>query len=421
MRIRNFLLNGLIFLVATGASLAAAEVLARRLIPVSSVSMAESQAAPETRDAHGALRAKVSDPRLLFRLAPGARGHDSRGFRNPEALEQADVVVVGDSQTWGVNVPQNRNWPSQLAEAGKVSVYSMALGGWAPPQYAALLDDAIALHPKVFLMAIYFGNDFAESCSYVYQDNSPFAQWRSNSASIVPFLQEMEGRQERYIQTFRDFFARKKFDAVRSDPRRRVWLWLIRHFHLARIAQEYGLIPGYPSTAELDRLSAREWAEQHPDTSAVYDHGGVSTVLTFGYRHTVLDRSVPCIMDGIRITKAIISAMRSTLGAAEVKLGVVLIPTKEMVYATADPPMLAKAPELMRRLAEDEGAIKSDLMKTCAAEGLVCIDALPFLAERARNGEPLYKEDSDGHPIAAGYAAIARAGYAALVELGLIR
>jgi len=418
-RVMSLLANLLLLAVSLLGGLYGAELLARRYIPVSFVSATEEQAQKDENAAHNALGVKIADPRLLFRLAPNVPGHDSRGFRNATALDQADVVVVGDSQTWGINAPRDRSWPADLGARTGLSVYSMALGGWAPPQYAVLAEDAIALRPKAVLMGVYFGNDFAETCSYVYRNGATYAGLRGSAEGVIASSQELDRRLERYSEMSRDSLAKKKYQELALDPRRRLWVWLAGRFQLGRLAREYGLIPGQPSTAELYTLVTREWAEQNSEAGLVYDRGGVSTVLNFGYRLAVMDRSSTCVQEGIRISKVLLSETKAKLAAQGIGFGVVFIPTKEMVYAEADPAMLAKAPEMLRALAREETAIKRDLEQTCAGQSMVCVDALPYLAERARAGEVLYRQDSDGHPESAGYAVLAQAGLAALSRLGI--
>ena len=46
----------------------------------------------------------IDDPDLVNRPNPKFPGHDRRGFRNPVALAKADIVALGDSQTYGTNV-----------------------------------------------------------------------------------------------------------------------------------------------------------------------------------------------------------------------------------------------------------------------------------------------------------------------------
>src|SRR5215470_4841830 len=110
----------------------------------------------------------LPDERLRVRPNPEFPGHDRRGFRNPTALDRADIVVLGDSQTYGVGVPSEKAWPMQLQALTGHSVYSMAFGGWGPLESEALLEQALALHPAVVIEAIYSGNDLYDAFIAVY-------------------------------------------------------------------------------------------------------------------------------------------------------------------------------------------------------------------------------------------------------------
>jgi hypothetical protein len=77
-------------------------------------------------------------------------------------------VVLGDSQTHGNNASREKAWPQQLAAYTGSSTYQMAYGGWGPPQYRALVDDALALKPKIVIVALYAGNDLLDSVRFVY-------------------------------------------------------------------------------------------------------------------------------------------------------------------------------------------------------------------------------------------------------------
>src|SRR5258708_10249177 len=52
----------------------------------------------------------VFDDRLGHRPSPGVPGHDGRGWRNPAAYKKADVVALGDSQTYGEGVDAMETW-----------------------------------------------------------------------------------------------------------------------------------------------------------------------------------------------------------------------------------------------------------------------------------------------------------------------
>ncbi len=46
----------------------------------------------------------IPDERLRIRPNPALPDHDASGYRNPVVLERADIVVMGDSQTYGSEV-----------------------------------------------------------------------------------------------------------------------------------------------------------------------------------------------------------------------------------------------------------------------------------------------------------------------------
>lgn len=120
----------------------------------------------------------LSDPTLGIRARPfygrlklGHMGpHDVLGFRNLIVPAFADVVVFGDSQTYGLNTVLELNWPSQLAGqlARDCTVYNMAVGGWGPAQYLAMARHALSFRPAIFLVAFYSGNDPLDAFRYAY-------------------------------------------------------------------------------------------------------------------------------------------------------------------------------------------------------------------------------------------------------------
>src|SRR2546421_1234104 len=78
--------------------------------------------------------ATVDDPQLGMRVVPYATGHDANGFRNASVPPKVDIVALGDSQTWGVNVHKDDAWPQQLEKLSGHSVYNMGVGGYGPIQ-----------------------------------------------------------------------------------------------------------------------------------------------------------------------------------------------------------------------------------------------------------------------------------------------
>ena len=130
----------------------------------------------------------IPDDRLGERPNPALPDHDASGFRNPLVLEQADIVVMGDSQTYGHSVSRMNAWPTLLSDEIGVSTYNMAFSGWGPVQYYLVADEALALNPRLLVVGLYAGNDFVDA--YRYQRLVP--ELRAGSAQDLEFFKSYD-------------------------------------------------------------------------------------------------------------------------------------------------------------------------------------------------------------------------------------
>ncbi|MGI9592655.1 MAG: GDSL-type esterase/lipase family protein [Myxococcota bacterium] len=108
---------------------------------------------------------------LLARTPDGLAGPtDLLGFRNAGVPNRADVIVIGDSQTYGNNATLEQSWPQRLAGSlgGGHRLYAMATGGWGAVQYWDAFHNALAFEPRVIVVAFYAGNDPMESFRLAY-------------------------------------------------------------------------------------------------------------------------------------------------------------------------------------------------------------------------------------------------------------
>ncbi len=86
---------------------------------------------------------------------------DARGFRNQSGLQQADVVVLGDSFAEGSKVSDEHAWPRRLAEQTGLTVYNLGMSGYDPLHYRESLKEVgVALKPRFVICQLYEGNDF---------------------------------------------------------------------------------------------------------------------------------------------------------------------------------------------------------------------------------------------------------------------
>ena len=115
-----------------------------------------------------AISQTIPDERLGHRPIPELHGHDSKGFRNLSVPNEAKIVALGDSQTYGTGVDSQNAWPRQLEQLSGYTVYSMAYGGYGPAHSLILWEDASSLNPEIYIEAFYSGNDLLDSFNLVY-------------------------------------------------------------------------------------------------------------------------------------------------------------------------------------------------------------------------------------------------------------
>ncbi|MDQ3906709.1 MAG: hypothetical protein M3268_00005, partial [Acidobacteriota bacterium] len=269
----------------------------------------------------------AKDDRLGLRIPPNTLGHDARGFRNASAPERADVVALGDSQTWGVNVPRAEAWPAQLGKITNRRVYSMSLGGYGPVQYWALADDALTLSPKIVVVGLYFGNDLYDAYAMVYCFNRNYASLRRPDAPADFANDTVGARANAYWdqeKSFQQTYLRPGLSGFGD--------WLRGHTAVGRLVSRARLWPG---ASDVEFETAKAWAQAFPDRAAVYEEGGVRTVFTTAYRQVALDQSEPRVAEGMRITKELLPQIKQKADASGAHLLILLIPTKESAHAEA--------------------------------------------------------------------------------------
>ena len=160
----------------------------------------------EQLDEYHGYQIYLRDPRLGHRPMPllpttGYKGpHDVLGFRNLGVPNRFDVMIMGDSQTYGANATFPWTWPSQMAPllaAGKArpTVYNVSIGGWGAIHFYYLFEKMLAFEPKVVVIAHYMGNDSLECFRLVYA-NDFFSDFRPNtdlSQDDLPKAPKTEG------------------------------------------------------------------------------------------------------------------------------------------------------------------------------------------------------------------------------------
>lgn len=337
----------------------------------------------------------VPDPMLEMRLVPHVRGTDEKGFRNDHVPSRADVVAIGDSQTWGMNARRADAWPQNLERLSGLTTYNMALPGYGPVQYWVLTEEALEFSPRVVIIGLYFGNDLWDAYRSVYtlEAHEPF---RDPSAGPELAQDTVGPRAKALEDEWTDY----------QEPFRSEWgAWLHGQSAFIRLLHSRGF---WPATIQPWRYFhvGKAWSADFPNHGAVYENGSVRTVFKTAYRLLALDFDEPRIVEGMRITKEVLLLMRERMSEAGVELRIVLIPTKEMVYASEMERSSPPPDETYIRLTQMEARARDALRSFCNENGIYQVDALPSLRTAIGRGVQIYPQGSDGHPIAQGYSIV---------------
>lgn len=351
-----------------------------------SLSLSNAAAKRFSRGEHQACLDQIPDPRLGHRVPPGQGGMDAMGYRNASVPERVEVVALGDSLTFGFNARRSEAWPAVFSRVTGLSIQNLGMGGFGPVQFVEQTADALAFHPKLLVVALYLGNDLYDAYRLAYKFDA-HARFRNKSPE----------------ELVDNVLAHS--DAAESTPMRETlgWNdWLVRKSDLFTLLNRHGLWPGDGRTERF--LRGKAWARDNPEKAVVYESAAACTVLLPAYRLQVLDLEHPCIAEGLRITEMALGEIHQAAARRGVDTVVVILPTKEAVYA----PLLAAAERgpIYDRLVHAEVAVRGRLVEACAADGIPLVDLTEGLRADAAAGMRLFPPSSDGHPIALGYQRI---------------
>lgn len=317
-------------------------------------------------------------PYLNHKIEPFSTGHDKWGFRNEEVPEQAKVVAIGDSMTYGVMASSTSSWPAHLSNKLGANVYNLSLGGYGPLQYLYLFQNyALKLNPDTVILGIYLGNDLMDAYNLAYS-NEQWSNYRddsqSNSIESNLILPEMSDK--------------KLFSSIRS--------LLSRTSVLYRIVTQNKI---------FDNVRLRETKSLHSTTIPVakQDYEVLLKPIK-AFRHVNINDDR--IQDALRITKSAILDIVEIGQKHNIDLQVAIIPIKENVYREemiANCEINCDETVYKKLLGLDE--IRTGLFLFLENNEIPFVDLLPAL-RKASSEEPIYPPH-DGHPNGIGYKTIA--------------
>ncbi len=352
----------------------------------------------------------IKDDRLIYRGNPLDPDHDSAGYRNARRPKQADIITLGDSQTYGP-ADSRAAWPQVLARRTGRALYNMAVVGYSPAQNLLQLDEAFSLAPRLIVVAPYFGNDLYD-CFFMAQRHPDLMATVPALLKQAAALRESEGSLRSEIDQRYSMFAGdhpKGSAADRPAAYKRLKLYgLIRRINY----QLHGPAEPNPLLSRKFAIAAAAVSPAQHELVNPFDGTDWRTLLTPRYRGRWLDDRDPRIRLGFEVMRNALLTMAERTRARGITLLVVLLPTKESVFWPR-----VRAPDNypgLRQLIADESRLRAELEDSLRAHGTDYLDVLDTF--RAAPAQP-YFEDVDGHPNEVGHHLVALAVAERLAQL----
>lgn len=313
--------------------------------------------------------------RLGHVFAPGSGGTDAQGFRNASVPAHADVLVVGDSQTWGFEIGRDEAFSAVLATTTGMSSYQMANGSYGPVQYRELVRQGLALRPRLVVVAFYFGNDLLDAFDYAGLEGAE--DLRSDGVS---------------------YFVRhnREFDPA-SAP----------NWTMALVDGVLGASRVLDFAADVVKSRLRGGVLEHEPGAVAFADARVPTLLLPEYRRHLVDCARDSVRDGVRISGRCFADIARQCATASARCVLLAIPTKEYCYAEWQNGKRTPGPEL-RALHDCERACREEIFAQAAAAGCEVADLAPVCVAALAAGTAPWPASGDGHLNAAGHREAAR-------------
>ena len=182
------------------------------------------------------LNVYVADPELGVRLLPGATetvafgGNPAThvrinrdGYRGDELSPPGkdDVLVVGDSQVFGLGVEQDDTFAARLARAIDRPVINAGVPTYGPDEYRAVIAEQLARrHPRTVVLTINLANDLFEAQHPNKDRHAVWDGWAVRRETGPASVIEFPGRDLVYRRSHLFFALRKwRHGGDRTDER----------------------------------------------------------------------------------------------------------------------------------------------------------------------------------------------------------
>ena len=316
----------------------------------------------------------LADARLGHVLAPGPDGTDSNGFRNASACERADVLIVGDSLTWGYRVAHAETFAAVFGASSRLRTYQMANGSYGPVQYRELVRRGLRLQPRLVVVALYFGNDLVDAYDYAGLEGADDLRTADTTYVVRELPREVDDAPN-WTMAFVDsvLACSRVLDFAAAAVKARLQGGMLYH--------EPGAVP--------------------------FEHECVPTVLKPDYRRPLVDLTGVRVRDGVSISGRCLADLARQCREAGARCLLLALPTKEFCYQQWQIGRGSPLPRL-EALHAAEAAARDEVFALATAAGMEIADCAPACVAALAAGTPIWPRSGDGHLNAAGHREAAR-------------
>lgn len=355
----------------------------------------------------------MEDPVLGYRLSPYFLESDNRGFRNKTDMEQADILAVGDSMTYGATVGMDYSWPAQLSQLAGQSVYNGGIGGYGPCEYLEVARELSELNAKTIVFGLYLGNDMSGAYKSVYLERR-CDELRSEDSLVLdkvaqanaesslrnkalglgmddvphPFVQGLPDND--YIK---DYVSFKDHSALYRAIRQ-------VYYKLKKVRwYRFGDGQGKETFEESKKRFGAVAFDQVPELRTVFQNPDIEILAS--------DQTDIRIEEGRRMTELTMTKFQEMTSESGANLLVVLIPPKSLVYSSVLEPFSSELPENLFEQIRLDRILRKDITEFLQSQQINYIDVTDKFVEMISNKQNPYYEVPNEHPNVEGYKIIA--------------
>jgi len=324
---------------------------------------------------------QIDDDILSYRLDSSLGGIDSDGFRNEAVPERADIVAIGDSHTYGVNVDPQYSWPSQLAAMTNMTVYNFGVSGYGILQYAHLINEAIKLKPKYVIIGFFMSNDL-KVCKLLASLDY-WVEWAKARGYDTEFCFAKEEEKSRFQLSNFEIFNNAMHETAIGSLITYVWELASQRFSLGTDGQS--IVIKHDSNPTI--ITSETLASHNMNMDLTQQEAGL----------------------GFNMVKDVLIEAKNRLDKENITLIILLIPSKESIYSEYLEDGDYELPQAYYELLAKERSLLDKFTVFFDDHDIDYVNAAPYVTDAINQSKRVYLDIGDGHPLRAGYEAYAKA------------